>query len=59
MGNNALSDIRSGVSPRDEESLVTAGRVLGMIGTLLSVIGLCFGLVVVMAAAGLASSVPR
>lgn len=42
LGNNALADIQSGRADRSEEGMVNAGRVLGMIGTLLSCIPCLF-----------------
>ena len=38
MGNNALEGIRMGQVDRTEEGMVNAGRVLGIIGTVLSCI---------------------
>ncbi len=49
MGNNSLRDIDRGMADPNERGLVQAGRIMGMITTILSCIGLCF---VVLAFAG-------
>jgi hypothetical protein len=59
LGNNALNDIRGGVSTPQEESLVTAGRVLGMVGTILSGLGLLLGIFLFMFMVGLTNAIPH
>lgn len=42
MGNNALKAIDSGYGDPNERSMVQIGRILGMIGTALFVLGVLF-----------------
>lgn len=49
MGNASLRDIDNGIADPSERGLVQAGRIIGMITTILSCIGLC---IVVLAFAG-------
>lgn len=48
IGNNAMVQIRAGNADRSEESMVNIGRLLGIIGTCLSLCGVLiwFGLMV-------------
>ncbi|HRF58654.1 MAG TPA: hypothetical protein PLH94_01920 [Fimbriimonadaceae bacterium] len=54
MGNNSLKDIDQGLADPNERGLVTAGRILGMIGTALSLLGVCVWLVAMLGVFGLA-----
>jgi hypothetical protein len=62
MGNNALRDIDAGVADPSERSMVQIGRILGMIATILTILGVCFAILVVVGALGVfglaASSAP-
>ena len=49
MGNASLRDIDNGLADPSERGMVQAGRILGIITTILSCIGLC---IVVLAFAG-------
>lgn len=50
MGNSALRDIDAGVADPSERGLVVAGKILGIISTVLALLGT---LIVVLAFAGL------
>lgn len=41
LGNSALRDIDAGIADPNERQLVQIGRILGMISTILAVIGIC------------------
>jgi len=53
MGNSALKDIDSGQADPSERGLVQAGRIIGMIMTIMTVVGMCIGLAVFFGALGL------
>ncbi len=42
MGNNALREIDSGMADPNERGMVVAGRILGMISTILAILGAIF-----------------
>ena len=57
MGNQSLSEIRGGIMDPRDEGLVNAGRIIGMIVTILIVVGIVaycaiFGLAFGLGAAG-------
>lgn len=56
MGNNGLKQIDRGEADPGERSLVTAGKILGIVGTALSILGACVWLMVMMGMFGLALS---
>ncbi len=45
MGNNALRDIDAGIGNPADRGLVVAGRILGIIGTVLLVVSFCVGII--------------
>lgn len=53
MGNSALRDIEAGVADPSEQSMVQIGRILGMIMTILSVLGICLGIAIFAGALGI------
>lgn len=53
MGNNSLREIEAGMADPSERGLVQAGRVLGIIATLLMAAGLLFFLCIVLFAGAL------
>lgn len=63
MGNTALRDIQNGVADPSEQSMVQIGRILGMISTILSILGVCFAILVFAGLLGMlgfaATSAPR
>ena len=44
MGNADISEIRAGTMDPSGEQLTNIGRILGMVGTILIVLGMCMGL---------------
>lgn len=63
MGNSAMKEIDSGQADPSERGLVQAGKILGMISTILWIVGACFGLAMLFGFLGLlglgAASAPR
>lgn len=50
MGNNALRDIDAGLGNPNDRGLVVAGRILGIIGTVLMILGIiAYGVIFLMA----------
>jgi hypothetical protein len=57
LGNNDLAEMRAGRMDREGESMTNAGRICGMIATILSIVGLCgCGLFFLIMFAGAAAS---
>ena len=56
MGKNDLEQIRAGSMDPDGESTTNAGKILGLIGTILMVLGLLFAVVVMGLGFGIAVS---
>lgn len=52
MGNSALKEIDSGMADPSERGLVVAGKILGIISTLLALIGLVIALLAVLGLVG-------
>jgi hypothetical protein len=57
MGNRELEAIRSGLAPAANQGLATAGKILGIIGTILFALGIVWmiffgGMAIVSAMAG-------
>jgi hypothetical protein len=55
MGNNALKEIDSGAADPSERNLVQIGRILGIVATCLSLLGLCVWLAAMFGLIGLAA----
>lgn len=55
MGNIALKEIDSGMADPNERGLVQAGRILGMIATILAILAVCIWLAAVFGIIGLAA----
>lgn len=53
MGNNAIAEIRSERASNHEEGVIVAGRMIGIIGTVLSLLGLIVGVLLILAFRGL------
>jgi len=56
IGNSVLNDIRNGTEDPGEAGLAQAGKVLGMIATILTILGFCLFLMFTGAFFGLAAS---
>jgi hypothetical protein len=55
MGRNSMKDIESGMADPSERTLVQVGMILGMVATILSVLGICFYIAVMAGFIGLAA----
>lgn len=55
MGNNSTKEIDSGLADPSERALVTAGRIMGIIGTVLSILAFCFFIAMFAGVFGLAA----
>ena len=56
MGKNDLEQIRSGAMDPEGESMTNAGKILGLIGTILAVLGILLFIVIFFLGMGLAVS---
>ncbi len=56
MGNNDLAEMRQGIMDRSGEGLTTAGRILGMISTIIAIVVLGVAIIVALLSFGLAVS---
>jgi len=56
MGNSALKEIDSGLADPNERGMVQAGRLIGMIMTILTFVGFCIWLIFVAGMIGLAAA---
>lgn len=63
MGNSAIKEIDSGQADASERGLVQAGRIIGMITTILTILGILLGVLIMAGVVGLgvwgASQAPR
>lgn len=55
MGNKALAEIDSGLGNPQERGLIVAGRILGIIGTVLMILGFLIGCLIGLGAFSLAA----
>jgi hypothetical protein len=55
MGNSAIKDIDAGMADPNERGMVQAGRILGMINTIVVCLGICIWLAVVFGLLGFAA----
>jgi hypothetical protein len=56
IGRNSMKDIEAGVADPSERTLVQVGMILGMVATILTIVGACFYMLVVGGMIGLAAA---